>query len=163
MFFKSLSVLYVWPLASTMAITFNFPSVIVPVLSVNKILMLPAVSIPMSLRTRILLLSILFILDDKTKVIIIGSPSGTATTIMVTLRVKALRIKANMSGKLVIVWYILSGSKLLSITISENRYDIVTRAAPTYPILLINSASLTNLSFKGLVGFFSLTSSASLP
>ena len=86
-----------------MAITFNFPSVIVPVLSVNKILMLPAVSIPMSLRTRILLLSILFILDDKTKVIIIGSPSGTATTIMVTLKVKALRIKANMSGKLVIV------------------------------------------------------------
>ena len=49
----------------------------VPVLSLNKIFKLPAVSIPTIFLTKTLFLSILFMLDDKTSVIIIGRPSGT--------------------------------------------------------------------------------------
>ena len=75
----------------------------VPVLSVNKIFRLPAVSIPTSLRTKTLLFNIFFILDERTSVIIIGSPSGTATTIIVTLSVRAYRMYLNISGILVTV------------------------------------------------------------
>ena len=67
----------------------SLPVVIVPVLSLNNIFMLPAVSIPTNFLTKTLLLSILFILDDSTKVIIIGSPSGTETIIIVTASVNA--------------------------------------------------------------------------
>ena len=59
------------------------------VLSVNRILIDPAVSIPTNFRTKTLFFNIRFILEDKTRVIIIGNPSGTATTIMVTDRVRA--------------------------------------------------------------------------
>ena len=69
--------------------TSSLPFVIVPVLSVNKIFKLPAVSIPTSFLTKTLFLSIVFILEDNTKVIIKGNPSGTETTIMVTLKVRA--------------------------------------------------------------------------
>ena len=75
-----------------MAITSSLPLVIVPVLSVKSILIFPAVSIPISFLTKTLLLSILFMFDDKTKVTISGKPSGTATTIMVTDKVKACKI-----------------------------------------------------------------------
>jgi hypothetical protein len=52
-------------------------------------LMLPAVSMPTGLRTSTWSLSILFILAPSTTVIIIGSPSGTATTMTVTASVAA--------------------------------------------------------------------------
>ena len=69
--------------------TSNFPRVKVPVLSVNKMFKEPAVSIPTNFLTKTLFFNNLLIFDDKTKVIIIGKPSGTETTIMVTARVKA--------------------------------------------------------------------------
>ena len=72
--------------------TFRMPSVKVPVLSVSKQVMLPLVSIPTNLRTKTFYLSIFFILEDKTKVIIIGKPSGTVTTMTVTLNVRAYKI-----------------------------------------------------------------------
>ena len=75
-----------------MPITSKLPFVRVPVLSVKRIFKLPAVSIPVSFLTKTLFLSILFIFDDNTKVIIIGKPSGTATTIIVTHKVKAYKI-----------------------------------------------------------------------
>ena len=73
-------------------ITSSLPFVRVPVLSVNKIFKFPAVSIPTNLRTKTLFFNIFFILDDNTKVIIIGNPSGTATTITVTHNVRAYKI-----------------------------------------------------------------------
>ena len=76
-------------LLSNTSITSSFPLVKVPVLSVSKILILPDVSIPTSFLTKTLFFYIRFILLDSTKVIIMGSPSGTATTIIVTLKVKA--------------------------------------------------------------------------
>ena len=73
-------------------VTFKLPSVKVPVLSVNKQLILPLVSMPISLRTNTLSFSILFILDDKTKVTIRGKPSGTVTTITVMLKVREYKM-----------------------------------------------------------------------
>ena len=66
----------------------NSPLVRVPVLSVNSIFRLPLLSIPTNFLTRTFSFSSLFILLDNTKVIIIGNPSGTATTIMVIPRVR---------------------------------------------------------------------------
>ena len=45
----------------------------------------------------------------------------------------------------------------------QKRYLNATKVSSTYPILLINLASSTNLNFKGLSGAFSDTSLASLP
>ena len=112
------------------SVTSNFPLVSVPVLSVNKTLILPAVSMPTNFLTKTLFFNIFFMLLDKTKVIIIGKPSGTATTIIVTLNVKAYIKWSNINLKLVKVFIIRLGSKLLSIMITENKYDIVTNAAP---------------------------------
>ena len=58
------------------------PAVRVPVLSVKRMFMLPAVSMPTSLRTMTLSRFIRSILADSTTAIIMGSPSGTATTTM---------------------------------------------------------------------------------
>jgi hypothetical protein len=65
------------------------PTVIVPVLSVKSKLRDPAVSIPTSFLTITLLRIIRFIFADKTTVIIIGKPSGTATTTTVIISVSA--------------------------------------------------------------------------
>ena len=70
-------------------VTDNFPSVRVPVLSVNKMFNEPDVSIPTNFLTKTFLFIILFILEESTSVIIIGSPSGTAITITATLNVTA--------------------------------------------------------------------------
>ncbi len=67
------------------------PLVSVPVLSEKSIFKLPEVSIPTNFRTSTLSFSIRFILEDSTTVIIIGSPSGTATTITVMARVRACK------------------------------------------------------------------------
>ena len=84
-------------------VTSNFPFVKVPVLSVNRIFKLPAVSIPTNFLTNTLFFNILFILDDNTKVIIIGNPSGTATTMIVTDKVSACKIYPIIRGILVTV------------------------------------------------------------
>ena len=81
--------LYTFKSGVTNSVTFNTPFVKVPVLSVRRTFILPDVSIPTSFLTKTLSLSIFFILLDKTKVIIIGRPSGTATTMIVTDKVKA--------------------------------------------------------------------------
>ena len=52
-------------------------------------LRLPEVSMPTSLRTNTLSRSIRRILEDSTTVIIMGRPSGTATTTTVMARVRA--------------------------------------------------------------------------
>ena len=70
------------------SMTSRRPLVRVPVLSVNNMFKEPVVSIPTNFLTNTLLFSIRFILLDNTKVIIIGSPSGTATTIIVTDNVR---------------------------------------------------------------------------
>ncbi len=69
--------------------TLNFPSVNVPVLSENRIFKLPAVSIPNNFRTNTLACNNLRIFKDNTIAIIIGKPSGTATTIMIIANIKA--------------------------------------------------------------------------
>ena len=56
----------------------------VPVLSVQITVVAPMVSQACSLRTRFLTLSILRMLNARLTVTLIGSPSGTATTISVT-------------------------------------------------------------------------------
>ncbi len=61
----------------------------VPVLSVNNMFRLPEVSIPTGLRTSTWSLSMRRMLRESTTVIIIGSPSGTATTTTVIARVIA--------------------------------------------------------------------------
>ena len=70
--------------------TMSFPVVSVPVLSVKRMSMLPAVSIPTSRLTRTPERSIRFMFEESTTVIIIGSPSGTATTTMDIAIVKAV-------------------------------------------------------------------------
>ena len=56
---------------------------------VSRDIRLPEVSMPTSLRTRTWSLSIRRMLEDSTTVIIMGSPSGTATTTTVMARVRA--------------------------------------------------------------------------
>ena len=136
-------------------VTSNLPFVRVPVLSVNNIFILPAVSIPIIFLTITLFFNILFILDDNTNVIIIGKPSGTATTIIVTESVKAFNIYLNIILIFVTVLIIRSILKLLSIIIFEKRYENDTKIAPIYPILLIMVAKCLNLIFNGLSGCFS--------
>ena len=109
--------------------TSNCPLVRVPVLSVNKMLRLPAVSIPTNFLTRTLFFNIFFIFEDRTRVIIMGRPSGTATTIIVTLSVKAYRMCLNINGKFVSVFIISDTTKLFSTTTCENKYEILTKAA----------------------------------
>ena len=108
--FNSSSSLYSFPLKSIIFITFKLPFVIVPVLSVKRVFIFPAVSIPVSFLTSTLLFNILFILDERTSVIIIGSPSGTATTIIVTLRVSACKMCPIISGRFVRVSFIKMAS-----------------------------------------------------
>ena len=86
---SSFSFLYTLKLPSNILSQDKLPVVIVPVLSLNNIFIHPAVSIPTIFLTKTLFLSILFIFDDKTRVIIIGSPSGTETIMMVTASVRA--------------------------------------------------------------------------
>ena len=69
--------------------TVKAPVVSVPVLSVKSMSMLPAVSIPTRRRTRTPFFIIRFMLKERTTVIIMGSPSGTATTRMEMARVRA--------------------------------------------------------------------------
>ena len=60
------------------------PSVIVPVLSLKRILKLPAVSRPLIFRTRTLSFAIFKLWNESKMDVSIGKPSGTAQTIMVT-------------------------------------------------------------------------------
>ena len=70
--------------------TSNCPFVIVPVLSENNIFKLPAVSIPTSFLTSILSFNNFLMFNDSTIAIIIGNPSGTATTIMIIASIIAV-------------------------------------------------------------------------
>ena len=106
-----------FPIPSNNPTTDNLPSVSVPVLSVNKTFIFPAVSIPTNFLTKTLFFNILCIFELSTKVIIIGNPSGTDTTIIVTHKVKASSIYPNNKRPLEIVEDIKLISKLFLITI----------------------------------------------
>ena len=130
--------------------TLSFPSVSVPVLSVNRIFILPADSMPTGLRTRTLSFTIFLMLEDSTTAIIIGSPSGTATTTTVSPKVKASRkvVKTKrMSDSFI---RITSFRMPLSRTIALKRYTSPTRMAAAYPRRLICLASLPRRSLRGL-------------
>ena len=68
------------------SLTFMRPSVMVPVLSLNRMFREPAVSMPSALRTSTLWSSILLVFCISTREIISGRPSGTAHTMMTTAR-----------------------------------------------------------------------------
>ena len=80
------------PSAVKKSTTSNIPFVIVPVLSLNKMLREPAVSIPSALRTNTLWSSILLVFCMSTSEIINGNPSGTAQTIITTAKETASTI-----------------------------------------------------------------------
>ena len=85
--FISLILEKVLPFPIAISTTDNLPSVIVPVLSLNKILKLPAVSRPFIFLTRTLSFAILKLWNDNKMEVNIGNPSGTAQTIIVTATV----------------------------------------------------------------------------
>ena len=76
----------------TISATDRRPSVMVPVLSLKRMLRLPAVSRPLILRTRTLSFAILRLWRDSRIEVSMGSPSGTAQTMMVTATVTASMI-----------------------------------------------------------------------
>ena len=124
---------------------------------------LPELSIPTSFLTNTFSFNSLFILLDSTSVIIIGRPSGTATTIIVIPRVKLYSKCDDITLKLVTISIILLKLKLLLINIVLNKYESITKNAQMYPILLMNAASTLSLFFKGLSGVLSWISLAILP
>ena len=79
-----------FPVASST--TDSFPSVIVPVLSLNRMLRLPAVSRPLIFLTRTLSFAIFKLWKESRIDVSIGRPSGTAQTIIVTATVTAFII-----------------------------------------------------------------------
>ena len=82
-------IIIVMAVPSRKVTTSSCPLVIVPVLSLNRRLRLPAVSIPLILRTKTLSLSILPMFWAETMAIINGKPSGTAMTMMMTASMTA--------------------------------------------------------------------------
>ena len=80
-----------FPVANS--VTESFPSVIVPVLSLKRILKLPAVSRPFIFLTSTLSLAIFMLWKERSIDVSIGRPSGTAHTITVTATVTASIIK----------------------------------------------------------------------
>ena len=77
------------PSAFAISAILSLPSVIVPVLSLNNILRLPAVSRPFNLRTKTLSPAICIDWNDINIEVNIGRPSGTAQTTIVTATVIA--------------------------------------------------------------------------
>ena len=70
----------------------------VPVLSVQMTVMAPIVSQACILRTRLLVLSMRRMLRARLRVTLMGSPSGTATTISVTAIMKYFSTMSAMSS-----------------------------------------------------------------
>ena len=68
----------------------------VPVLSVQMTVAAPIVSQACSLRTRLFCLSIRLMLSARLIVTLMGSPSGTATTIRVTAIMMELSVKVTI-------------------------------------------------------------------
>ena len=98
-------------------------------------------------------------LDDKTSVIIIGRPSGTAMTITATLNVSPYK----RCGNIFLNVNILLISKLFATTTELNKYEINIKKAHMYPSLLICLASILSLYFNGLSIVLSCISWAILP
>ena len=81
------------PLPVASSTTDSLPSVMVPVLSLKRMLRLPAVSRPLIFRTSTLSLAIFRLWKDSRMLVSMGSPSGTAQTMMVTATVTASMIR----------------------------------------------------------------------
>ena len=128
----------------------RFPFVRVPVLSVKRIFILPAASIPTGLRTSTISRTILLIFEDRTTAIIIGKPSGTAIIITVRARVSEWSISENKNDGSYIFDSITSFEKSLCRTIVEKRSASATRIAAAYPRRLICFASFASRTLRGL-------------
>ena len=108
--------------------TDGLPCVSVPVLSVNSKLRLPAVSMPKRRRTSTWSRSIRRMLADSTTVIIMGSPSGTATTTTVMASVAACSSEAmSVSG------FVMSGRMLCRLPPVSIQKVCKRSASPTSP------------------------------
>ena len=151
------------PLPSMYFTASNSPFVSVPVLSVKRIFTPPDASMPTGFLTMTLSFNILSIFEERTTAIIIGSPSGTATTTMAIASVRAcmsrgtqtfqFRISAKASEKFIP----LSMKKLLK------RSATAMRTAAIYPRRLSVLASPASLTRSGLSGGSSCISRASPP
>ena len=73
------------------------PFVIVPVLSLNRMFRLPAVSMPIGFLTSTLCFNIVPVLTIRTSEIIRGNPSGTAQTTITIASVSASITSLNIS------------------------------------------------------------------
>ena len=151
------------PPPSTILTASSSPLVNVPVLSVNKIFSPPEASIPTGFRTMTRSFSIRSIFEDSTTAIIIGSPSGTATTTMAIASVRACisrgrqMVQVRISAQARIKFMPLSIKKLL------NRSATAISTAAIYPSLLKVLASPASLTRRGLSGGSSCISFARPP
>lgn len=127
-----------------------FPSVSVPVLSQKRIPRFPLVSIPTIRRTSTFFFIMRFMFEERTTVIIIGSPSGTATTRTDIASVSAERHSPAVKR---------ASERRASMTESDipesmknelKRYAPATRKAAIYPMKLIFFASSPSLFLSGL-------------
>ena len=138
------------PSAVMTRVTVKSPHVSVPVLSQKSMFRLPAVSMPTSFFTSTRSRSIRFIFEDSTTVIIIGSPSGTATTMTEIASVSA----PSTSAKTYAGSESRASVSVMSIPASmkneRNRYATATSAAAAYPSVLTFFASVVSRAFSGL-------------
>ena len=89
-------------------------------------------------------------LEESTTVIIMGSPSGTATTITVMARVRACRMQPIIWAGLPSVCRMRAGCMALSSTMALKRSAAATAAAATKPKRLRVLARRLRRSFSGL-------------
>ena len=102
-------------------------------------------------------------LEDSTTAIIMGSPSGTATTSTVSPRVRAWKHWAHTYRQSDSFCRMIPPSKPLSRRKTLRRNTTATSPAATYPMRLICPASLVSRRLRGLSRVSSCTSSEMRP
>ena len=117
------------PLPVITCVTLALPCVSVPVLSVNKICMPPAASMPAARFTNTLSFAIFVRFDESTTAIIMGNPSGTATTTTAIASVSACVRRANRVTGLAKSAFASAKFMPLSIKNALIRSAIATRTA----------------------------------
>ena len=151
------------PPPSTNFTASSSPFVRVPVLSVNKIFSPPDASMPTGLRTITLSFSIRSILEESTTAIIMGSPSGTATTTMAMASVSACISRGTHTVQVQTSAHARERLMPLSMRKLLNKSATAMSTAARYPSLLSVPASPANLTRRGLSGGSSCISPASPP
>ena len=119
----------------------------VPVLSVHIIVAAPIVSQACILRTRLLVLSMRFMLSARLNVTDMGNPSGTDTTISVTAIMKL----CNRADTMSIVLMSSSAMNTFAVSITN------VTAATAYPILLITPARRLSCNCNGVSRLLSMS------